>query len=121
MKSTKLNKILAFAFFAIFAATLVSCDSEKKILKDYESFARIVLKAAEEGESHKLENLKARNDEFLARADKLKRKGDWSRETDERFSELSAKVNAAFAELSVTSGLKDLKNSLNEVGKKLGL
>ncbi|MBR0031945.1 MAG: hypothetical protein IJP61_06635 [Treponema sp.] len=111
-------RIISAIVLVAFASMFVSCSS-KVFMKSYESFVVSVEKAAEKGQTNKLESFQAKAEKFKEKARKLEKSGNWTKEDEVSYAKLSGRLALAMSKLSVSKAADSVSNAIKGIGDKL--
>ena len=111
-------RIISAIVRVAFASMFVSCSS-KVFMKSYESFVVSVEKAAEKGQTNKLESFQAKAEKFKEKARKLEKSGNWTKEDEVSYAKLSGRLALAMSKLSVSKAADSVSNAIKGIGDKL--
>ncbi len=111
-------RIISAIVLVAFASMFVSCSS-KVFMKSYESFVVSVEKAAEKGQTNKLESFQAKAEKFKEKARKLEKSGNWTKEDEVSYAKLSGRLALAMSHLAGYKTADYVQNAIKGIGDKL--
>ncbi len=112
-------RILSALVLLVFASLFLSCGSSDSFLKSYESFVVSVEKAADKGETNKLESFQAKAEKFKEKAKELEKSGKWTKEAEITYAKLSGRFGLAMSRLAVNKTVDNVSNAIKGIGDKL--